>query len=105
MYRVRCNSDLRPWLLVIQVNFNFAFFNLNINQLDALNFIISLFQACTCSSTCAHRQEVVLVLYNLWYHHTCRWPPRAQDSNKLVNIKINILRCTVSKISTFNFVI
>ena len=22
------------------------------------------------SSTCAHRQEVKTVLYNLWYHHT-----------------------------------
>ena len=22
------------------------------------------------SSTCAHRQEVQIVLYNLWYHHT-----------------------------------
>ena len=22
------------------------------------------------SSTCAHRQEVEIVLYSLWYHHT-----------------------------------
>ena len=22
------------------------------------------------SSTCAHRQEVKIVLYSLWYHHT-----------------------------------
>ena len=22
------------------------------------------------SSTCAHRQETKIVLYNLWYHHT-----------------------------------
>jgi len=22
------------------------------------------------SSTCAHRQEVKIVLYNFWYHHT-----------------------------------
>jgi len=22
----------------------------------------------------AHHQEVKTVLYNLWYHHTCRWP-------------------------------
>ena len=26
------------------------------------------------SSTCAYRQEAKIVLYNLWYHHTCRWP-------------------------------
>ena len=30
------------------------------------------------SSTRAHRQEVKIVLYNLWYHHTYRWPSRAQ---------------------------
>jgi hypothetical protein len=23
-------------------------------------------------STCAHHQEVRIVLYSLWYHHTCR---------------------------------
>ena len=71
---------------------------LNINQLDALNFIISLFQASTCfkhmcsssggqklyytvsgiitpigvSSTCAHRQEGKIALYSLWYHHRYR---------------------------------
>ena len=30
------------------------------------------------SSTRAHRQEVKIVLYNLWYYHTYRWRPRAQ---------------------------
>jgi len=30
------------------------------------------------SSTCAHYQEVKIVLYSLWYHHTYRWPSRAQ---------------------------
>ena len=43
------------------------------------------------SSTCACRQEVRIILYSLWYHHTYRWPSRA--------IKINILKCTVSKIT------
>ena len=27
---------------------------------------------------CAHRQEVKIVLYSLWYHHTCRWRSGAQ---------------------------
>jgi len=27
---------------------------------------------------CAHRQEVKIVLYSIWYHHTCRWPCGAQ---------------------------
>jgi len=22
---------------------------------------------------CAHHQEVKIVLYSIWYHHTCRW--------------------------------
>jgi len=34
------------------------------------------------SSTCfehysAHHQEVNIVLYSIWYHHTCRWPSGA----------------------------
>jgi len=27
---------------------------------------------------CAHHQEVKIVLYSIWYHHTCRWLSRAQ---------------------------
>jgi len=23
---------------------------------------------------CANHQEVKIVLYSIWYHHTCRWP-------------------------------
>ena len=30
------------------------------------------------SSTNAYRQEAKIVLYSLWYHHTYRWPSRAQ---------------------------
>jgi len=30
---------------------------------------------------CAHHQEVKIVLYNIWYHHTCRWPSGAQDGH------------------------
>ena len=26
---------------------------------------------------CAHHQEVKIVLYSIWCHHTCRWPSRA----------------------------
>ena len=29
------------------------------------------------SSICAHRQEVKIVLFSLWYHHTYRWPSLA----------------------------
>jgi len=27
---------------------------------------------------CAHHQDVKIVLYSIWYHHTCRWPSGAQ---------------------------
>ena len=27
---------------------------------------------------CAHHHEVKIVFYSIWYHHTCRWPSRAQ---------------------------
>jgi len=28
---------------------------------------------------CARHQEVKILLYSIWYHHTCRWPSPAQD--------------------------
>jgi len=30
------------------------------------------------SSTCAYHHEVKIALHNLCYHHTYRWPSRAQ---------------------------
>jgi len=32
---------------------------------------------------CAHHQGVKTVLYSIWYHHTCRWPSRAQVESGL----------------------
>jgi len=37
------------------------------------------------SSTCARRQEAKIVLYSHWYHHTYRWPSRAQVERGLDN--------------------
>jgi len=34
-------------------------------------FIICLYMF---RALCAHHQEVKIVLYSIWYHHTCRWP-------------------------------
>ena len=51
---------------------------ININQLDALNFIISLFQASTCFEHMCSSSGGQIVLYSLWYHHTYRWPSGAQ---------------------------
>ena len=38
-------------------------------------FIICLY---VFRALCVHHQEVNIVLYSIWYHHTCRWPSRAQ---------------------------
>jgi len=39
-------------------------------------FIICLYMY---RALCAHQhQKVKIVLYSVWYHHTCRWPSRAQ---------------------------
>ena len=81
------------------------FFILVIKQLDVQNFFFySKFISCLYMfrASCAHRQEVKIVLYSFWYRHTCRWPSGAQVERVLWFItKINILRCTVSKTSKF----
>ena len=51
-------------------------FFLVINQLNAQiffynKFISSLYMF---RAPCAHHQEVKIVLYSIWYHHTCWWP-------------------------------
>jgi len=35
---------------------------------------------------CAHHQEVKIVLYSIWYHHTCRWSSREQVERGLVHL-------------------
>ena len=63
-------------------------FFLVINQLNAQNtkslfynkFIICLYMF---RALCAHHQEVKIVLYFNLYHHTCRWPSRAQVEREL----------------------
>ena len=42
------------------------------NQLDAQNLFYNKFISCLYMfrAPCAHRQEVKIVLYSLWYHHT-----------------------------------
>jgi len=50
------------------------------NQLDAQHFCFTkvYFMPLHVSSTCVHHQEVKIALNSLWYHHTYRWPSRAQ---------------------------
>ena len=45
-------------------------------------FIIRLYMF---QALCAHHQEVKIVLYSIWYHHTCRWPSGAQVEIGLVS--------------------
>ena len=47
-------------------------FILVINQLDAQNLFYNEFITCLYMfrAPCAYRQEVKIVLYSLWYHHT-----------------------------------
>ena len=56
-------------------------FILVVNQLDAQNLFHNKFISCLYMfrAPCAHRQEVKIVLYSLWYHHTYR----CVDTNQL----------------------
>jgi len=68
--------------LVIVQNKNVAFyvlltvhlsiFILIINQINAQNLFYNTFISCLYmfQAPCAHRQEVKIVLYSIWYHHT-----------------------------------
>ena len=49
-----------------------SIFILVINQLDAQNLFYNKFISCLYifRTPCAHRQEVKIVLYSIWYHHT-----------------------------------
>ena len=58
-----------------------SIFILVINQLDAQNLFYNKFISCLYMfrAPCAHCQEVKIILYSIWYHHTYRWPSRVRD--------------------------
>jgi hypothetical protein len=58
-------------LVINQIMNKFLFYN---------KFIMCLYMF---RALCAHHQEVKIVLYSIWYHHTCRWPPGAQVEREL----------------------
>ena len=61
-------------------------------------FLISLYMF---RALFVHHQEVKIVLYSIWYHHTYRWPSRAQiqsGASSWLIAKI-ILRYRISKTS------
>ena len=71
----------------------YELFILVINHLDAQNLFYSKFISCLYMfrAPCAHRQEVKIVLYSLWYHHTYRWPSGAS----WLTAKINEIRAYI----------
>jgi len=71
-------TELRHFDVLLTVHI--SIFILVINQLDAQNLFFNTFISCLYMfrAPCAHRQMVKIVLYSLWYHHTCRWLSGAQ---------------------------
>jgi len=52
-------------------------------------FIICLYMF---RALCAHHQEIKIVLYSVWYHHTRRWPSGAQVLSQPVH-RTDTYRC------------
>ena len=59
-------------LFYVLLTVHLSIFIFVINQLDAQNLFYNKFIICLYMfrALCAHRQEVKIVLYSLWYHHT-----------------------------------
>jgi len=60
------------WCFDVLLTVHLSIFILIINQLDAQNLFYNKFISCLYifRAPCVHRQEVRIVLYSLWYHHT-----------------------------------
>jgi len=65
---------------------NLSIFILVINQPDAQNLCYNKIISCLYMfrALCAHHQEVKIVLYSLWYHHT-----ETSEWSKITKITIN----------------
>ena len=78
--------EIIVWVSCVEnrlISESISIFILVINQLDAQNLFYNKFISCLYMfrAPCAHRQEVKIVLYSFWYHHTCRWPSRARGGH------------------------
>jgi len=58
-----------------------------INQLDAQNLVLYKFNKplYMFRALSVHHQEVKIVLYRIWYTHTCRWPSGAQVERRFLS--------------------
>ena len=78
IFRSSPSDKTCPYFNIAASNFDvlltvhLSIFILVINQFDAQNFLYNKFISCLYMfrAPCAHRQEVKIVLYSLWYHHT-----------------------------------
>ena len=52
---------------------------------------------------CAHRQDVKIVLYSIWYHNTCRWPSGAQVESGLRGVRSQPVSIYYSASSLYMF--
>jgi len=73
------NSAIFYVLLTVHL----SIFVLVINQVDAQNFFYNNLISCLYMFRAprAHHQEVKILLYIIWYHHTYRWPSGARDGH------------------------
>jgi len=54
----------------------------------------------------AHHQEVKIVLYSIWYHHTCRWLSGAQVERRIPSQPVHrtaTYRCDDTKCCIIQF--
>ena len=84
MFQTKVVENIKTHILFFDVllTVHLSIFILVINQIDAQNLFYNKFISCLYMfrALCAHRQEVKVVLYSIWYHHTSRWPSGAQSS-------------------------
>ena len=67
---LKLDGHLQVWWYQMMMH-KFLFYN---------KFIIFLYMF---RALCAHHQEVIIVLYSIWYHHTCRWSSGAHAEGVL----------------------
>ena len=70
--RRKLYNEAHPLNCDVLLTVHLSTFILVINQLDAQNLFYNKFISCLYMfrAPCAHRQEVKIVLYSIWYHHT-----------------------------------